>query len=182
MRTCRKNILVAAAAMLASATAWAGRGATEAWVANYVSNYVAQAVEPSAQTRRWAENGTNYIEYAGARIAYEEATELALKITGDTAASRAEGVTNGICFAMADADTGIFVRAGWVIGVTTNGPYLVRGIYADGAVEAAGTAHESRAFGVQTWFVDAGTNQFARVSQTLLQPGVARRIIEEARQ
>lgn len=183
MRTCRKILLVAAAALL-SATAWGGIGATHAWVANYVSNYVSRAVAPTSRAQQWSESGTNYMVYGGYTMYYEDATETALKIVESTEASRLAGVTNGLCFALANAETGVFVAPGWVVGVTSNGPYLVRGVYSNGAVNAASSATQygARADGIQTWFVDAATNRFARVARTLLQPGVAARILREAGQ
>jgi len=181
MRTFLK-IMFAALVALVAARGFCGTGATEKWVANYVSNYVAQAVDTSAQVQRWSENGTNYMVYKGVTMSYEDATERALKITEDTAASRAAGVAKGTRFALADELAGVFVCRGWVVGVTTNGPYLVRGTYSNGSVEAAGTPFYSRRDGLYTWFVDASTQKFARVSCTLLQKGVESEILREAGQ
>ena len=181
MRICRNILLVAAAALLA-ANGFCGVGATEAWVSNYVSNYVARTVDTSALVQRWSEGGTNYLAYNGVTMSYEDATEFALKITEDTAASRAAGITKGMRFALADSGAGVFVCSGWVIGVTTNGPYLTRGGYSNGSVEAAGMPYYSRREGLYTWFVNASTQNFARVSCTMLQPGVAGEILREAGQ
>lgn len=183
MQTCRKILLVAAAAF-AAACGFCGTGATEAWVANYVSNFVGNAVAPSSRVEQWKENGTNYMSYGGVTMFYEDATETALKIVESTEASRLAGVTNGLCFALADAEAGVFVAPGWVAAITTNGPYLVRGVYSGGAVAASPTATQygARIEGVQTWFIDVASNKFARVARTLLQPGVAARILREAGQ
>lgn len=169
----KKKLLICMAAAIAFGAVAQSRMATEEWVKRYVRDHAAGT--SGAQTR--LDGGTNYVSYGGYTMSYEAATEDGLVVSEDTAASRAAGITNGLCFALADAEVGYYVRPGWIIGVTTNGPWLARGTWEGGTAATNGLAWASSAIGMYTWFVDGGGTAFARVSRTLLQPGVAAKLI-----
>ncbi len=163
MRTCRKILLVAFA--LLAARSFGGIGATEAWVANYVSNFVSKSASP----RQWQKDGTNYITNGGITLSFEPATEYALKVAEDTAASRALGITNNLIFARLDGSN--FVHRPFLVGLDADGLYLSNG----------SSRWQGMLYGVQTWIVDAATNRICRLAYTYIQPEVEAGILKEGR-
>ncbi len=96
MRTCRKILLVAAA-VFAAAHGFCGVGATQTWVANYVSNFVAGASAGRVEVA--STNGVATFSCNGWRLEVEESSEKALAIVEDTQLSALYRYTNGLVLA-----------------------------------------------------------------------------------
>ena len=96
MRTFGKIVFTALVAMVA-ARGFCGTGATEKWVANYVSNYVERTA--SAAVSITTTNGATTYASGGYRLVVEDSTEKALAIVEQTALSAAGGYTNGTVLA-----------------------------------------------------------------------------------
>lgn len=148
MRTCRNLLLVVllvAFAMLA-ARSMAGIGATEAWVANYVSNYVAQtASELAAKTTIADSNGWYVAEVNGYEVRAEKPTERALVCTDATPASAACGITNGVVLAE--------TTNGW-----RNASLLIPATSTNMWFEANGVRYDGAARGARCWLVGGGVD------------------------
>lgn len=123
-------ILAAVAAALLPRQVFA-IAASQAWVAQYVSNYVAQteaAVKAGVTTA--ASNNCTYITAnAGTtnevRLVIEDATDAALCATNCTGAAVAQGITNGLYFVWNGA--GSYVNpAGTIAATRTN--FVFRGV------------------------------------------------------
>ena len=125
-----KKLLIFAFALAATRAVFA-IAASQAWVAQYVSNYVAQteaAVKAGVTTA--ASNNCTYITAnAGTtnevRLVVEDATDAALCATNCTGAAVAQGVTNGLYFVWNGA--GEYVNpAGTIAATRTN--FVFRGV------------------------------------------------------
>jgi len=96
-----KQLVMIAAAV--AAVECFGIAASQAWVENYVSNYVARtAAEVQAGTTVVTTNGVTVIEAGSGRNAVrlimEDSTDAALLATNCTATATAQGITNGCTF------------------------------------------------------------------------------------
>lgn len=100
-----------------------GIAASQAWVEQYVSNYVARsAAEVQAGTTVASSNGVTTInagEGAGrVRLEIEELTDAAMLATNCTVAATAQGITNGCMFVWNGA--GAYVNPLGVISCTSS--------------------------------------------------------------
>ena len=165
MRTCQKILVVAAAALVAT-QGFCGIGATQTWVANYVSNYVSSAAVAASRTTVDENGVTHYSFPGGIDITCEPATETALVLKRATATAKAAGWTDGLIFAYAGG--GIYRNGGKVITATPTN--LVCSI--------AGAGCASVLDGRTTWMARADGVRLVSIAQTMIQPAVATRILE----
>ncbi len=184
MRTFRKILLVAAAALLA-ANGFCGVGATEKWVANYVSNYVAQAAQAAVSVT--STNGVTTYASGGYRIVIEDATERGLYIIAQSALSAGGGYTNGTVLARVEGQD-LYKAGAREIGFTDAAFYCNYG----------GHTYTGQTVSNRTWLartevvtnmenvaISAGprvsTNLvlFCAIARTYIQPSVAAAILGE---
>ena len=137
MRTYRK-ILLAAVASMAAAPGFCGIGATQAWVANYVSNYVERTAQAAISVT--TTNGATAYSAGGWRIEIEEATEKGLYIIEQTALSAAGGYTNGTVLARVEGQN-LYRSGGREIGFDDEAYHCAHG----------GRTYTSRAIDGRTW-------------------------------
>ena len=99
MRNFWKTMFAGALALVA-ANGHCGTGATEKWVANYVSNYVERTA--SAAISITTTNGATTYASGGYRLVVEDASVKGLYISEQTELSAAGGYTNGTVLARVD--------------------------------------------------------------------------------
>lgn len=141
MRKCLLLMFCAALLMPRSVPAIA---ASQAWVANYVSNFVAQtASEVRAGTTTVQSNGYTVITAAAgtdyeAFIVVQNATDAALVATNCTAAATSAGITNGLYFVW-NGDHDYINPAGTVTATPSNFVYSgTASVYTNGFDRFAG--------------------------------------------
>lgn len=166
MRTCQKILVVAAAAMLA-ARAWGGTGATQAWVANYVSNYVGSVVTPAVAVS----NSTDGTWYAmdGNRLFVEKQTEFCLAVMEQTELSASLGYTNDCIFAKVPGES-----------LYRHGPLTIVDTPTNFYTTAGGVTYESVKIGKAYWLALVGggqTNLFCHLCGTYLGPSQVEAIL-----
>lgn len=119
-----RGIALVAVAALCAARCF-GIAASQAWVAAYVSNYVAgSAAEVQAGTTVVSSNGSKVVAVNagrpdGMRLVIQDFADAALCATNCTAASETRGITNGCLFVW--NGTGSYVNpCGTVVATSTN--------------------------------------------------------------
>lgn len=118
-----RNLILIAATV--AAMRCFGIAASQAWVANYVSNYVARtAAEVQAGTTVAQTNGSTVITANGGttnemRLVVQDFADAALLATNCTVAAMAQGVTNGCTFVWNGA--GVYINPhGTITATPTN--------------------------------------------------------------
>ena len=159
-----KALLMALAIAFTTSLFAQSKAATEAWVANYVSNQVAAAkatmterYENGVRTFSVSENGTNVV----VKIEDPTVNALILKECADSLIQG--GITNGITFAY--TDNGIYKSGANTIKATSTNLVL-------------NSTYQSREVNGRCYFIN-DDEQVARVYWTLIQPSVAQKLIEE---
>ena len=121
----RKCLILAVCAAALLPRSVLGIAASQAWVEDYVSNYVAQSISASraeltANATVTTSNGFTVVEagsgQTAVRLVYQNPADAALEATNCTAAARAQGVTNGCLFVWNGA--GAYINPHGVISCT----------------------------------------------------------------
>ena len=142
----------------------ASKAATEAWVANYISNQVAavkatmkESYENGVRTLSITENGTNVV------VKIEDPTIYALILKECSNVVTEHGITNGIIFAY--TDNGIYKNGANTIKATSTNLVL-------------NSTYQSREVNGKCYFFDAD-DRVARAYWTLIQPSYAKKLTDE---
>ena len=174
MRTLRKTIPAAVAA-LAAGLAFGGTGATQKWVANYVSNYVERTA--SAAVSITTTNGATTYASGGYRLVVEASTEKALAIVEQTALSAAGGYTNGTVLARVEGQN-LYKAGNREVSFDDDAFHCAYG----------GQTYSSRTIAGRTWLaldiaitngpsISTNVVRFCALARTYIQPSRVARII-----
>lgn len=160
-----KALLTALAIAFTTSVFAQSKAATEAWVANYVSNQVAavkatmtESYENGVRTFSVSENGTNLT------VKVEEPTVHALLLKECSQTLVSSGITNDIVFAY--TDNGIYKNGTNAIKATTTNLIL-------------NDTYQSREVNGRCYFYNDEDEPMARVYWTLIQPSYAKKLTEE---
>ncbi len=161
-----KALLMALAIAFTTSLFAQSKAATEAWVANYVSNNVAaikasitDTYQDGIRTLSVTENGTNLT------VKIEDPTVRALILKDCSVDLSSSGITNGIVFAY--TDNGIYKNGANTIQATSSNLVL-------------NNTYQSREIdGRCFFFKEEDDEQVARVYWTLIQPSYAKTLTNE---
>ncbi len=145
-----KTTLAIAALLAAAAHAFAGTGATQTWVANFVTNYVDAAI---VATRPVA-GGTAFTA-GDETIVLEEATVPALVVHDPRPAALSAGLSDGSLFAWSESD-----------GAWRHGQLLMLTSRTNALVVVGGTPYSWASWRPGLWLCDAQTNWLCRIAST----------------
>lgn len=158
-----KALLMALAIAFTTSLYAQSKAATEAWVANYVSNQVAaikasmtESYESGVRSFSASENGTNVT------VKVEDPTVGALILKECASKLIENGITNGITFAY--IDDGVYKNKSNIIQATQTNFVLNATYY-------------SREVNGRCYFYE-GESPIAKIYWTYIQPTVAKRLVE----
>lgn len=158
-----KALLMALAIALTTSLFAQSKAATEAWVANYVSNQVAAIAATKTQSYKdgvnsisMTENGTNIT------VKIEDSTVYALILKNCAPVLEASGITNNITFAY--TDNGIYKNKSNTIQATATNLIL-------------NATYHSQENQNQSYFYD-GEKPIAEIYWTFIQPSVAKKLTD----
>lgn len=161
-----RHIFAALALMLFAGVAF-GKGATEAWVMNYVSNTIAQASTSYS-------NGVYTVSANGATITMEDATVTAVIVRSPSNAAVNAGFTDGLTLVW---DSAPFAYVAGELSMPCTPSNIT--------CTVGGVTYCSKSISRQTWLVPqskyaqatfSAEDKLLRLVRTLLQPSVAEKV------